>query len=236
LVKTAFVPVLASPRIEAKVMRGFILVMIFASFGTLVNSLILNHTGVSAYGISPLEKASKAFVVPLFLMLLVVSTFIVGSRLSSFQVDRALRIGFYLTCAYTAMQVISAVFTFPPYDYFWPIVEGARPRDTSYIERSNRVESSSWHDTRASRFRKTGYIIFPSMDYFSGSRGTEKISSFSGDAIGSCESFSYWNSVRSCCHCLFCNDTKASFCKTTSSYSNDSCSHNVSPPCVRIIY
>ena len=143
LVKTAFVPVLASPRIEAKLIRGFILVMIFASFGTLVNSLILNHTGVSAYGISPLEKASKAFVVPLFLMLLVVSTFIVGSRLSSFQVDRALRIGFYLTCAYTAMQVISAVFTFPPYDYFWPIVEGARPRDTSYIEQSNRVAGTT---------------------------------------------------------------------------------------------
>ena len=143
LVKTAFVPVLASRRIEAKVMRGFILVMIFASFGTLVNSLILNHTGVIAYGISPLEKASKAIVVPLFLMLLVVSTFIVGSRLSSFQVDRALRIGFYLTCAYTAMQVISAVFTFPPYDYFWPIVEGARPHDTSYIERSNRVAGTT---------------------------------------------------------------------------------------------
>ena len=143
LVKTAFVPVLASPRIEAKVMRGFILVMIYASFGSLVNSLILNHTGVIAYGISPLEKASKAFIAPLFLMLLVVSTFIVGSRLSSFQVDRALSIGFYLTCAYTAMQVISAVFTFPPYDYFWPIVEGARPRDTSYIEQSNRVAGTT---------------------------------------------------------------------------------------------
>jgi len=143
LVKTAFVPVLASPRIEAKAMRGFILVMIFASFGTLLNSLILNHAGVSAYGISPLEKASQAFVVPLFLMFLVVSTFIVGSRLSTFQVDRALRIGFYLTCAYTAMQVISAVFTFPPYDYFWPIVEGARPRDISYIERSNRVAGTT---------------------------------------------------------------------------------------------
>ena len=143
LAKTAFVPVLASRRIEAKVMRGFILVMIFASFGTILNSLILNYTGVSAYGVGPLEKASKAIVVPIFLMLLVVSTFIVGSRLSSIQVDRALRTGFYLTCAYTAMQVISAVFTFPPYDYFWPIVEGARPNDTSYIERSNRVAGTT---------------------------------------------------------------------------------------------
>ena len=164
LVKTAFVPVLASPRIEAKVMRGFILVMIFASFGTLVNSLILNHTGVSAYGISPLEKASKAFVAPLFLMLLVVSTFIVGSRLSSFQVDKALRIGFYLTCAYTAMQVISVVFTFPPYDYFWPIFEGARPNDTSYIEQSNRVAGTTQEPAEFARLVIIFFlpwIIFP---------------------------------------------------------------------------
>ena len=41
------------------------------------------------------------------------------------------------------MQVISAVFTFPPYDYLWPIVEGARPNDTSYIERSNRVAGTT---------------------------------------------------------------------------------------------
>ena len=41
------------------------------------------------------------------------------------------------------MQVISAVFTFPPYDYFWPIVEGARPDVTSYIERSNRVAGTT---------------------------------------------------------------------------------------------
>lgn len=166
LVKTAFVPVLSSPRIEANVMRGFILVMIFACFGSIVNSLALNHTGVSAYGISPLEKASKAFLVPLFLMLLVVSTFIVGSRLSSFQVDRALRIGFYLTCAYTAMQVISAVFTFPPYDYFWPIVEGARPRDISYIERSNRVAGTTQEPADFARLVLLFFlpwIIFPAV-------------------------------------------------------------------------
>ena len=164
LVKTAFVPVLASHRIEASVMRGFILVMIFASFGTLFNSLIMTHAGVMAYGISPLEKASQAFVVPLFLMLLVVSTFIVGFRLSSFQVDRALRIGFYLTCAYTAMQITAKVFTFPPYDYFWPIVEGARPRDIAYIEKSNRVAGTTQEPADFARLIIlffVPWIIFP---------------------------------------------------------------------------
>jgi hypothetical protein len=164
LIKTAFVPVLTSPRIEAKVMRGFILLMIFASFSTLVNAIILNHTGISAYGITPLGKASQAFVVPLFLMLLVISTFIAGFRLSSIQLDSALRIGFYLTCAYTAMQVISAVFTFPPYDYFWPIVEGARPSDISYIERSYRVAGTTQEPAELARLVLIFFlpwIIFP---------------------------------------------------------------------------
>lgn len=164
LAKAAFVPVLTSPRIEAKVMRGFILVMIFASFTTLVHSLILNHSGVSAYGITPLEKTTKAFVVPLFLMLLVVSTFIAGFRLSSFQVDSALRIGLYLTCAYTAMQVISAVFTFPPYDYFWPIVEGGRPSGASYISIGSRVAGTTLEPAEFARLIVIFFlpwIIFP---------------------------------------------------------------------------
>jgi len=64
------------------------------------------------------------------------------------------------------MPVISAVFTFPPYDYFWPIVEGARPQDTSYIERSNRVAGTTQEPADFARLVILFFlpwIVFPAV-------------------------------------------------------------------------
>jgi len=164
LSKTTYSTVLSKNGSETEFIRGFMYVMVYCCFTTFGNAIIFESAGLSDYGIQPLEKASQAVFVPIFLIFLVVAAFTIGNRVPRATLDKALSISFYCTCAYAALQVASVLVSVPLYEYIWPFLEGARQFESSYISLGGRVAGPTQEPSDLARLIVLFFlpwIIFP---------------------------------------------------------------------------
>ncbi len=162
--KTTYSTVLSKNGSETEFIRGFMYVMIYCCFTTFGNAIIFESAGLGDYGIQPLEKASQAVFVPVFLIFLVVAAFMIGAQVPRATLNKAMHIAFYCTCAYAVLQVASVLVNIPIYEQIWPFLEGARPADTSYISRGGRVSGPTQEPSDLARLIVLlflPWIIFP---------------------------------------------------------------------------
>ena len=107
---------------------------------TVINGAFLSAAGHQVYGADPLAQAWLKGMAPLFILAVLVVATALAIELGAARLQCFIYAAFWLTLAYTALQILHGWGGNRLFEQLWPFLEGARDNfGLSYIERFGRI-------------------------------------------------------------------------------------------------